>query len=130
MDAPTHLAHKPIVVVNDYDKKDGIYKNNTDARALSLGIAQYGGPHLTLKVFRHTGKKWSRQSEELPIHRNLDLTILAIKSIFHDPRTPSSLEEVILSEDGLQSIRQYYKDNLNELRPRLEEIQDLLNAFL
>ena len=39
--SPKNLGHKPIVSVNDYDKVDGMYRNNTDARALSIGWAQY-----------------------------------------------------------------------------------------
>jgi hypothetical protein len=31
-------------------------------------------------VWRYTGEKWSRQSEELPIHRVIDLTILICRA--------------------------------------------------
>lgn len=31
---------------------------------------------LSAKVWRYTGEKWSRQSEELPIHRVFDLASL------------------------------------------------------
>jgi hypothetical protein len=31
-----------------------------------------------MKVWRKPGDRWSRQSEEIPIHRNLDLTILLL----------------------------------------------------
>ncbi len=30
---------------------------------------------MKIGVWRHTGEKWSRQSEELPLHRVLDLAI-------------------------------------------------------
>ena len=35
---------------------------------------------ISAKVWRHTGEKWSRQSEELPLHRVLDLAILACRA--------------------------------------------------
>ncbi|WP_249650981.1 DUF6530 family protein, partial [Lysinibacillus sp. D4A3_S15] len=35
------------------------------------------------KVWRHTGGKWSRQSEELPLHRVLDLAILVCEAQLH-----------------------------------------------
>ena len=35
MKSPKHLSHKPLVSVNDYDKVDGMYRNNTDAKATS-----------------------------------------------------------------------------------------------
>lgn len=34
-------------------------------------------------MWRHTGGKWSRQSEELPLHRVLDLAILVCESQLH-----------------------------------------------
>ena len=62
------------------------------------------------KVWRHTGEKWSRQSEELPLTRILDLAILVAQSSlyfqeayrhekFYDPENP--LIEII----GLQGNR-------------------------
>ena len=32
-------------------------------------------------MWRHTGEKWSRQSEELPLHRVLDLAILTCRAM-------------------------------------------------
>ncbi len=37
MRVPEHLAHKPIIGVDNYDRIDGRYANNSDAKALSLG---------------------------------------------------------------------------------------------
>ena len=42
MDAPTHLKRKPFVSISDYYLNDGIYANETDAMALSIGRVQYG----------------------------------------------------------------------------------------
>ena len=39
-----------------------------------------GKVDISAKVWRHTGEKWSRQSEELPLHRVLDLAILACRA--------------------------------------------------
>lgn len=35
---------------------------------------------ISAKIWRHTGEKWSRQSEEMPLHRALDLAILICQS--------------------------------------------------
>ena len=78
---PTHLKHKPILAVESYDNIDGPYKGNTDAKGLSLGGAQWDNDELSLKVWRHTDEKWSRQSEELPLHRVLDLATLLCKAL-------------------------------------------------
>jgi len=76
---PTTLKHKPVIISEDYEKVDGRYAYQSDAKGLSLGLAQWndrGKVDISAKVWRHTGEKWSRQSEELPMHRVLDLAIL------------------------------------------------------
>lgn len=133
MKIPTHLKHKPIIGVNDYEKIDSIYANNSDVKALSIGQAQYDNNQISLKVWRHTGKKWSRQNEEIPIHRNIDLTILLIGSLLTDisakyPTT--SLREEIINETKVLDIQNYYKKNESSLKPRLEELKSVLDKFL
>ena len=133
MKVPTHLKHKPIIGVNDYEKIDSIYANNSDVKALSIREAQYDNKQISLKVWRHTGKKWSRQNEEIPIHRNIDLTILLIGSLLTDiyskyPAT--SLREEIINEKKVIEIQNYYKKNENYLKPRLEELKSVLDKFL
>lgn len=83
MKIPTTLKHKPVIVSEDYEHIDGRNADNTTAKGLSLGLAQWndrGKVDISAKVWRYTGEKWSRQSEELPIHRVLDLAILICRS--------------------------------------------------
>ncbi|MGE0075455.1 MAG: DUF6530 family protein [Sphaerochaetaceae bacterium] len=83
MDIPTTLKHKPVVVVENYEQIDGRSAYDSDAKGLSLGLAQWndrGSVEISAKVWRHTGEKWSRQSEELPLHRVLDLAILIART--------------------------------------------------
>lgn len=83
MKIPTSLKHKPVIVSENYEKVDGRYAYNTDAKGLSLGLAQWndrGRVDISAKVWRYTGEKWSRQSEELPLHRVLDLAILVCRA--------------------------------------------------
>lgn len=85
MDIPTNLKHKPVIVSRDYDKVDGRIADS-DAKGLSVGLAQWnerGNVDASVKIWRYTGEKWSRQSEELPPHRVLDLAILLCKTISH-----------------------------------------------
>jgi hypothetical protein len=89
MKIPTSLKHKPVIVSEDYDKVDGRYSNNSDAKGLSVGLAQWndrGRVDVSAKIWRYTGEKWSRQSEEMPLHRVIDLAILVCrtKQYFHD----------------------------------------------
>ena len=83
MKIPVELKHKPVIVSEDYDLIDGRNAPNTDAKGLSLGLAQWnerGNLEISAKVWRYTGEKWSRQSEEMPLHRVLDLAILICKT--------------------------------------------------
>ncbi|MCY1506974.1 hypothetical protein D9M68_412380 [compost metagenome] len=133
MSVPKHLSHKPIIAVNDYDKIDALYANKTDVRALSIGQAQYDEDEISLKVFRIVGGKWSRQSEELPIHRNLDLSILFIASLMTDIDAnypQSSLREEIIDKDRVPEILAYYKLHEKKLKPRLLELKTILDSFL
>jgi hypothetical protein len=82
MKIPTTLKHKPVIVAEDYENVDGRNAYDSDAKGLSLGLAQWnerGKLDISAKVWRHTGEKWSRQSEELPMHRVLDLAILVCR---------------------------------------------------
>jgi len=86
MKIPTALKHKPVIVSENYENVDGRYAYHSDAKGLSLGLAQWndrGKVDISAKVWRYTGEKWSRQSEELPLHRVLDLAILIVRTKLH-----------------------------------------------
>jgi Family of unknown function (DUF6530) len=83
MKIPATLKHKPVIVSENYENVDGRYAYNTDAKGLSLGLAQWndrGKVDISAKVWRYTGEKWSRQSEELPLHRVIDLAIFVCRA--------------------------------------------------
>ena len=114
MRIPTSLKHKPVIVAEDYDHIDGRSAYQTDAKGLSLGLAQWndrGRVDISAKVWRYTGEKWSRQSEELPLHRVLDLAILTWAQLylreesyrypdFYDPDRPE-IDRVGLQGDAM-----------------------------
>ena len=86
MKIPTTLKHKPVIVCENYENVDGRYAYSSDAKGLSLGLAQWndrGKVDISAKVWRYTGEKWSRQSEEMPLHRVLDLAILVCRAKLH-----------------------------------------------
>ncbi len=79
MKVPAYLKHKPVVVVENYENIDGRYAYASNAKGLSIGMAQWnerGTLDMSAKVWRMSEGKWSRLSEELPVHRVLDLAIL------------------------------------------------------
>lgn len=110
MEIPKTLKHKPVIVSENYENIDGRSAYQSDAKGLSLGLAQWndrGKVDISAKVWRYTGEKWSRQSEELPMHRVLDLAILICRSRlyfkeaylhekFYDPENP------VIDRVGLQ----------------------------
>ena len=134
MDAPTNLRHKPIISVNDYEKYEPTYPNKTDVRALSIGNAQYNQNDISLKVWRETDKhKISRQSEELPVHRNIDLTILFVSSLLKTEKFINSktrLNEQIVDQIELQQIHQYYLTNKIHIDNQLYELKKLIDTLL
>ncbi len=86
MRIPTTLKHKPVIVSENYENIDGRRAYHSDTKGLSLGLAQWndrGKVEISAKVWRHTGEKWSRQSEELPLHRVIDLAILVCRAKKH-----------------------------------------------
>lgn len=114
MRIPTTLKHKPVIVCDNYENIDGRQAYNSDAKGLSLGLAQWndrGKVEISAKVWRYTGEKWSRQSEELPFHRVIDLTILICRAMqhfreayrlekFYDPEKPA-IDRVGLQGDAM-----------------------------
>lgn len=115
MKIPTTLKHKPVIVCENYENVDGRAAYRSEAKGLSLGLAQWndrGKVDVSAKVWRHTGEKWSRQSEELPLHRVLDLAIMISRTKLYfqeeayrwaklyDPEKPV-LERVGLQGDAM-----------------------------
>lgn len=114
MKIPTTLKHKPVIVSDNYENIDGKFAYASDAKGLSLGLAQWndrGKMDISAKVWRYTGEKWSRQSEELPLHRVLDLAILICKSReyfaesyrlekLYDPKAPQ-IDRIGLQGDAM-----------------------------
>lgn len=132
MRVPEHLAHKPIIGVDNYDRIDGRYANNSDAKALSLGKSQWDSNEMAAKVWRHTGEKWTRQSEELPLHRVLDLAILILSMYVEEDgsnRAKTTLNEVVINPSDLAILEQFLDANKQYLMPRIKELKEILNKI-
>lgn len=143
METPTHLSHKPIVHVQKYGSMDAQFSNETDAQSLSIGFAQWDKEldvserAISAKVWRYSkdGAKWSRQSEELPIHRVIDLSILLFASLIKDENVDlpdSNLGERLITsqEENFKYIYKYYQANKKKLNPRVIELERLISKFL
>jgi len=114
MKIPTSLKHKPVIISENYENVDGRAAYHSDTKGLSLGLAQWndrGKVDISAKVWRYTGEKWSRQSEELPLHRVIDLSILVCRAMQHfreayryeklyDPKKPT-IDRIGLQGDAM-----------------------------
>lgn len=127
METPKHLSHTPIVSWNDYDEYDAKFKHS-DAKALSIGYSTYDNSDISVKVWRKPAERWSRQSEELPIHRNLDLTILLLSVLTNNMQSEMSVD----MEGGIGVIQKFCSTEVDngEIQNRLTKIHDLLNRYL
>lgn len=142
MAAPTNLSHKSIVQVENYKAKDAEFANQTDVEFLTIGLAQWDKNKseieraISAKVWRYdnNNSKWSRQSEELPIHRVLDLCILLLASIIKDQNIDlpnSNLGETIIDteKDKFKYVYKYYQKNKKKIDPRVIELERLIKLF-
>ena len=97
---PRNRKHKPIIAV-DYtpiDEKAGA----GDAEFISIGKAQWNNEDISAKVFRvRSDGGGSRQSEELPLWRVLDLATLIISRLAGQE---SSLNESIVSQEDVSLL--------------------------
>jgi len=133
---PYNLKHQPVFLL-PYDEHDGPFAGETDCKFLSVGWAQYNPRAISVKTLRHTGTKWSRQSEELPIHRVVDLTLLlaeAVRSVDGRIELPAGTLE---NQSGLVRIvatladsqKKDFKEKLND-QTVLRRLGVLLDTLL
>lgn len=130
---PTHLKHKPIIEVMDYSEIDGQFAGKTDAKFLSVGVAQWNKgfkTELSAKVWRKTLKdgkeRWSRQSEELPLHRVIDLASLVCETKAYaagDELLPDDYFKVkkVQASDELGDLDEILKNELNKNNEHLDK---------
>lgn len=141
---PHGLKHKPVFLI-PYAQYDGPYAGATDCLFLSLGWAQYDPRAASLKALRYTGSKWSRQSEEIPLHRAVDLVILlacAIRSMlgphlntihFRPGTFENQADEVSIQAGATSSVAEgeaFGKQIADEVVcRRLGRLRDVLNKL-
>lgn len=78
---PQHLGHKPVYAL-PYEQFDGIYAGDTDTKYISVGLSQWDPDEVSIKTMRHTGNRWTRLAEEMPLHRAIDMTLFLAKALF------------------------------------------------
>jgi hypothetical protein len=138
--APLHLKHCPIFMV-PYEPFDGPYVEDTDAKYLSVGLAQWRNPDdpdaISAKTWRYVGEKWSRMSEEIPLHRLADLCSFMARSVFGT----SNRDTVVLPAGSFEGqaeamearrLEPYpvgFSEPRERVKARLRVLRDLLNGL-
>jgi hypothetical protein len=141
---PTHLKHKPIFMM-PYEPFDGPYSGETDALYLSVGLAQYRDDddtdELSAKVWRMPDEKWSRMSEEVPLHRLADLCILVTKTFYQSHQSKATQSVAVMPAGTFENQNQQLElrrmtdvpdafggEEDDRLKRRLRKLRDELNA--
>lgn len=123
MTIPLGRTHWPVILA-DY-KEDDKKAGYGDAHYIDIGQATWDKEDFSAKIWRwaSTGQRWSRQSEELPLTRVLDLAILAAAVI---TKKESVLNETCLNKDQIEALHAFVTDNMAVLGPRLVELRRIL----
>lgn len=137
---PHHLDHKPVFAL-PYQAFDGLYSAKTDMRYISVGLAQYDQDHVSIKTMRHTGAKWTRQAEELPLHRPIDMTMFLAKVLFDAENGSVNIPQGTLTRQGsdlsisqeqrsfgeLASYKNFLAEHNEDLKARFNVLREVLN---
>lgn len=127
MSSPNHLRHKPIIEIPDYESVDlKFYPQRvyTDAQAISIGFSQFNNAEITAKMWRKPNNRWSRQSEELPLHRVLDMAIFIIENLKTNTILP--LGTSISLDSKVAEIENHYRSKASEYDKRINEIMSAI----
>lgn len=142
---PQHLDHKPIYAL-PYEKFDGDNSKLTDVRYISIGIAQYDPDQISMKMMRHTGEKWTRQAEELPPHRIIDMTLFLAKALFAEKDHTIKIEkgtfhnqsdnigDIFITQEKrnygeIETYKVFLKNNVSLYKERLNKLFETLKQL-
>jgi len=122
---PHWLSHKPVVSV-DYKKQ---CKYAGDAHFLTLGRSTWDKDSYSAKIWRWVdskkGEMWSRQSEEIPLWRLLDLATLFLATALGKE---SGMNELILNESEKDCLDSFISENMDLYRPRIDALTQVLSG--
>jgi hypothetical protein len=137
---PLHLKHQPIFMV-PYEHFDGPYRE-TDVKYLSIGLAQWRNPEgdpdaVSAKVWRYGDRKWSRMSEEIPLHRLADLCTFMACCVFgmserdtvELPEGTFERQTAAMEARQLQPFPANFREQRDCLSARLRALRDVLNSL-
>ena len=139
---PQHLGHRPVYAL-PYEYFDGIYAGDTDTKYISVGLSQWNPDEVSVKTMRHTGNRWTRLAEEMPLHRAIDLTLFLAKAIFDPQNTRVTIPSgTFLNQDAdisitpetrsygeMSSYNAFLSEHSGLLKDRLNALADVLASL-
>ncbi len=139
LDFPDQISHTPVFLV-PYFYHDPGNEGNTDAQYISVGWSQWDDDQPSAKVVRYAESgRWSRQSEELPLARLIDLTILTALAYGRGAGFTTLDTGLLRNQDqpidvayGSKRDRQGMVEALREdatLRDRIRKLRDVLQEI-
>ena len=139
LDFPDQISHTPVFLV-PYFHHDPGEEGDTDAQFISVGWSQWDDEQPSAKVVRYADSgRWSRQSEELPLARLVDLTILTALAYGRGDGFTTLDAGVLRNQDqpidvayGSKRDRQGLVETLREdeiLRDRLRKLHQVLKEI-
>jgi len=133
--APLGGSHSPVITTTEFRTIDDQenFGRWTDARALSLGRAQWDRDEFSVKAWRTVNGHWSRQSEEVPLHRALDMALMVISGMIEQKTNVlpgHHLELEVMQPQELNDLRDFIKDRSGLLEERVRELLLLIEQYL
>lgn len=129
---PLYLKHKPIFML-PYEHFDGRYVDSTDAKYISVGLAQWRNDDdpnpISAKVWRFPDGKWSRMNEELPIHRVIDLCIFLTVTLFGEEKANVTFPAGTFENQNEPVELNMLADIPHEFESEREQIRERLNVL-
>lgn len=132
---PTRLNHAPILACNYSEINRAVLnKDSEDPRFISVGRAQYDPDSLSVKIFRHIGRQWSRQSEEVPVQRLPFMMAMMLNAIYRaqhkkQPQFKSDLNECLVRPEDLDFMGECFDEYRELICKGLKEVRDLINRI-
>ena len=126
--------HKPVLVTKSYPTVDGMYANNTDVVDLDIGLSQWDNEKVSAKVWRATREKksFSRQSEDIPLHRILDLTLLLLEALENSEKISNGTfarEEMRISENESVEVELCENESEKEEKDEKERLKKFVRIL-
>ena len=134
-DLPTWLHHRPILAC-DYREvnKTIVDRDYDDAKFISVGRAQYNNDELSVKMFRWSGNRWSRQSEEVPVQRLPFMMAMMLNAIYrvqhkNQKKFKSDFNERLVMPEDLDFMGDCFGAYKELICRGLKEVKDLINRI-